>query len=113
MNTMEYKGYNATIEYDSDEDSFFGIVDNVTDVIHFEGKSVKELREQFKKSLEAYIEACKKINRDPQRPFSGKFQVRISPDLHRRITLAARRSGKSLNAFVTEAIEQADKMEGI
>jgi len=50
------------------------------------------------------------MNRDPQRPFSGKFQVRIPTDLHRRATMAARRSGKSLNAFVRDAIEQADKL---
>ena len=39
--------------------------------------------------------------------FSGKFLVRISPDLHKKAALKALARGKSLNQFVAEAIASA------
>ena len=39
--------------------------------------------------------------------FSGKFLVRISPDLHKKAALKALARGESLNQFVAEAIASA------
>jgi predicted HicB family RNase H-like nuclease len=39
--------------------------------------------------------------------FSGKFLVRISPDLHKKAALKAQARGESLNQFVAEAIASA------
>lgn len=36
------------------------------------------------------------------RPYSGKFQVRVSSDLHRRLVTEAAEQGVSLNRFVEE-----------
>nr|WP_218916493.1 toxin-antitoxin system HicB family antitoxin [Rubinisphaera brasiliensis] len=44
---------------------------------------------------------------EPDKPFSGQFVTRISPELHRQINLAATLAGKSLNAFVTEQSQAA------
>ncbi len=104
MNTMQYEDYQATIEFDEQDDCFYGIVTNTRDVLHFEGNSVRELKRAFKATIHAYRDACEKLGREPQRPFSGKFQTRVSPELHRSAAAAARQSGKSLNAFVSTAI---------
>lgn len=102
---MKYKEYQATVEYDEENETFYGIVTNTQDVIHFEGRSVRELKSEFKKSVEAYLQACKELGQEPERPFSGKFQVRLPLTLHRNAALAAKHSGISMNAFVSKAIE--------
>lgn len=104
---MEYKGYIGKVEFDDQAGVFHGEVINVRDVITFEGRSVKELRKAFRESIEDYLAFCRERNEEPERPFSGKFTVRIDPDLHRQIYLAARTANKSLNAWVAEVLESA------
>jgi predicted HicB family RNase H-like nuclease len=41
-----------------------------------------------------------------QRSFSGRFNVRISPDLHRELVLYAKRDGRNLNAEVAALLAQ-------
>jgi predicted HicB family RNase H-like nuclease len=42
----------------------------------------------------------------PEQPFKGTFNVRISPELHRYIAIYAMEHGKTLNAAVEEAIDR-------
>lgn len=104
---LTYNGYEARLEYDSEDDSFFGIVTNISDTIHFQGHSIEELREEFKNSVDVYLAHCEKIGKPPQKPFSGKFVLRVSPDLHRRLTETARENGESLNALASRALESS------
>ena len=106
MNTMTYKGYTGAFEYDSDADIFHGDVLHISDVVTFEGRSIDELKAALADSVEDYLAFCKEHNRQPQKPYSGRFNVRISPDLHRRIAECAARSGKSLNAWLTDSLER-------
>jgi len=105
MSNLTYNGYEAKLEYDSDDDSFFGIVTNISDTIHFEGRSIDELKREFKNSVDVYLAHCKKIGKAPQKPYSGKFVLRVSPDLHRRLAEAARENDESLNALASRALE--------
>src|SRR5947208_7013286 len=102
---MKYQGYEARIEYDDQAELFHGEVINTRDVITFQGASVGELRKAFRDSVEDYLDFCAQRGEEPEKPFSGQFITRISPDLHRRINIAASLSGKSLNAWVTEQLE--------
>lgn len=112
MNTMQHEEYQASIEFDEENNCLYGIVTNTRDVLHFEGRSVAELKREFKNTVLAYKKACKELGREPQRPFSGKFQTRLSPDLHQNAAATARRCGKSLNAFVEQAIaHEIDRVE--
>ncbi len=101
---MKYKNYEATVEFDDEVDLFHGSVINTRDVITFYGKSVTELKREFKKSVEDYLEFCEKRGEEPDRPFSGNFVLRISPSLHQRLYSNARKSGKSLNALIEETL---------
>ncbi len=105
MNTMTYKGYTGAFEYDEDADIFHGDVLHITDVVTFEGRSIDELKAALADSVEDYLEFCRKHDREPQKPYSGRFNLRISPDLHRRIAEHAAHSGKSINAWVTDSLE--------
>ena len=107
--TMEYKGYKAKIAFDAEDESFHGTVVNVEDTIHFEGKSVAELRKELKESVEFYLGMCKKRGESPEKPFSGKVLVRLAPELHREAAYAAKLSGSSVNAFIAKAVTDATK----
>jgi predicted HicB family RNase H-like nuclease len=104
---MEYKGYLAKVEFDDEANLFHGQVVNIRDVITFQGQSVDELRSALADSVEDYLEFCAQRNRDPEKPFSGRFLVRIDPVLHREIAIAASRAHQSINAWVTEVFQQA------
>ncbi len=104
---MEYKGYIANVEFDDEADIFHGEVINLRDVITFQGKSVDELRNAFKESVEDYLEFCAVRNEEAEKPYSGKFSIRISPALHRQIALKAKKEKKSLNVWVSKTLETA------
>ena len=104
---MEYKGYLGRVEFDDRAGIFHGEVVNTRDVITFRGSSVNELRETFRDSVDDYLEFCKQRGEDPEKPYSGRFVARFDPELHRRISIAASRSGMSLNAWVREKMQEA------
>jgi predicted HicB family RNase H-like nuclease len=106
---MEHKGYFARVEFDDDADIFHGEVINLRDVITFEGEAVEELKQAFHDSVDDYLDLCAKRGEDPEKPYSGKFVVRVEPELHKNITIEARKEGKSLNVWVSDAISKALK----
>jgi len=103
---MEYKGYSAKIEFDEDANIFHGEVINLRDVITFEGETVDGLRQAFQESVDDYLEFCAERGEDPEKPYSGKFVVRVEPELHKRISIEARKRGVSINALVGEALSK-------
>jgi predicted HicB family RNase H-like nuclease len=111
---MEYKGYIGQVEFDDETLLFHGRVINIRDVITFEGESVIELRKAFRESVDVYLDFCaERGNKEPDKPFSGQFVTRLSPDLHRRASLAASLAGKSLNAWVAEQLETATDQSAV
>jgi predicted HicB family RNase H-like nuclease len=102
---MNHKGYTATVEYEPDDRVFHGRVNDISDVVTFEGTSVDELEAAFRNAVDEYVAFCEERGRVPQRPFSGRFLVRVPPAVHRRISEAATRAGESMNAWVQKAIE--------
>ena len=104
---MEYKGYIGDVKFDADASIFHGEVINTRDVITFQGRSVDELIAAFHGSVDDYLAFCAERAEEPDKPFSGQFMTRITPELHREVNIAARVAGKSLNAWVTEQLEMA------
>jgi predicted HicB family RNase H-like nuclease len=104
---MTYKGYIGKVELDSDAGIFHGEIINIRDVITFEGCSVDELNQAFKDSVDDYLEFCAARGEEPDKPFSGRFVVRLSPELHRQASIKAKMADKSLNCWVSEVLEQA------
>ena len=101
---MEYKGYMAEIEFDDEQDLFHGEVINISDVVTFQGRSVRELRKAFRESLDDYLAFCEERGEDPDKPLSGRFVLRIPPELHRHLVYEASKAGKSLNAWIVEQL---------
>ena len=99
---MEYKGYVGHVTFDDNVGIFHGEVMNTRDVITFQGESVEEIRQAFHDSVDTYLEWCQERGKIPDKPFSGKLVVRLTPALHRSIFLSAKEEGKSLNKWIEE-----------
>lgn len=91
---MEYKGYLAHVTFDDEAGLFHGEVVNLRDVLTFQGESVDELRQAFIDSVEDYFAFCAARGETPEAPFSGRFTVYLSPQLHRQLVLAAEKAGE-------------------
>ena len=109
MNAFHYNGYVGTFEFEPGDDAFHGEVSGIRDVIHFTGRSVDELRQAFQESVDDYVATCAEIGKSPEKPYSGRFMIRVSPEPHRLTETAAKVTGKSLNTFAAEALERAAK----
>ena len=101
---LRYKGYTGHVEYDDEGKIFHGEVLDTRDVITFQGKNVKEIEEAFRNSIDDYLDFCLERGEKPDKPFSGKFIVRMSPKLHHRLYIKAAREGKSINKWVIDTL---------
>lgn len=107
MNLMTLDGYSARIEYDAETDLFRGEILGLSGGADFYGANPDELRREFKASLAVFLEVCREKGIEPRKQFSGKFNLRISPELHEKLAMAAQAQGKSLNALAQEALEKS------
>lgn len=103
---MNYKGYEAVIQYSDEDETFIGEVVNTSDILVFDGSTVDEVKESFYAVVDEYIVDCLKEGKKPQKPFSGKFMTRINPSLHQNVFIRAKKVGISMNKFVEEALEE-------
>ena len=103
---MKYKIYTGHVEYDDEAKIFHGEVLGIKDVVTFQGTSVDEIEQAFKDSIDDYLAFCKERGEEPDRPFSGKFNLRIPQDLHAKLSLAAQLQGESLNNYITNMLKK-------
>lgn len=101
---MNYKGYIGNVEYDDVNRVFTGSVINTKTVITFHGITVDEIEREFKTSVDDYLEWCMEDGVEPEKPYSGKFNVRFSPELHQQAAVGAKILGISLNSFVEKSV---------
>ena len=106
MNSMTYKGYFAKINFDERDSIFWGKVIGIKDSITFEGETVIQLTEDFHNAIDHYLADCKKEGRVPNKPYSGKLTLRVTPDTHAEIAAAAAHAGKSLNKWVADTLHK-------
>jgi predicted HicB family RNase H-like nuclease len=104
---ISYKGYTGRMEVDAEARAIHGRVVGLRDVITFEGTTVEEAERAFRESVDDYLEFCRERGERPERPHSGKFQVRLGPELHRRLVLLAETESISLNELVRRLAEEA------
>ena len=104
---MQYKNYTGKVDFDNEADIFHGEVIGLRDVITFEGRTVDEVREAFRESIDDYLTFCAKRKEEPEKPFTGKFVLRLTPDLHRKVYIAAKKSGSSLNSWILQTLEHS------
>ena len=103
-NTMEIEGYRAVIQFDPDIDMFRGEFVGLNGGADFYARDVAGLRREGAASLKVFLEMCEEDGAEPRRQFSGRFNVRLPPELHADIAAAAAAHGKSLNQWITDAL---------
>jgi predicted HicB family RNase H-like nuclease len=106
MNVMTVDGFKAKIEYDAESDMFRGEILGLNGGADFYGKNPRELRAEFKRSLAVFLDVCREKGIQPRRNYSGKFNLRIPPELHEKLAIVAQAEGKSINRLAQEALEQ-------
>lgn len=104
MTYLRYKGYLGTIEPELKSHTLFGKLAFIQDLVTYEASTLLELENEFKLSVDTYLDSCQELGREAQRPCKGSFNIRTGEKLHRDAVIAA--EGQSLNAFVCEAIKE-------
>ena len=102
---MEYKGYWAAVIFDDRAGIFHGSVVDTRDMVTFVGKSVEELRREFKISVDDYLAFCSERGKEPDKPYSGEISFKVSSKVHRTADAAARSEGKALEEWLAETVE--------
>ncbi len=105
-NLLEYKGYSGTVEFSADDETFFGRIAGIRDVVSFEADSVAKLKKSFREAVEDYTETCEKLNKHPDKEYKGSFNVRIKPKIHRLAVIKSAAMKMSLNQFVEVVLEK-------
>lgn len=108
---MEYKGYIAHIEQSEEDGCLVGHIAGITDIVGFHADTAPELQAAFEEAVEDYLETCEKLNKLPQKPYSGNLRLRIPPDIHVAIAKAAEASGKNLDQWATDTFSHAVQQE--
>lgn len=103
---MTYRTYTAKITFDADAEILHGEVIGLRDVITFQATCVEDLEEAFHASVDDYLASCEELGQEPERAYSGKYLVRMGPELHREVARAAEREGSSINAYVVSCLEE-------
>jgi predicted HicB family RNase H-like nuclease len=101
-----YKNYLGRAEYDSEARMFQGEIVGTRDVVTFAGQNLQDLGKAFQESVDDYLAFCASSGHAPERPFSGKFVTRVSPDIHKRLSDLAAAAGLSLNQFICNYLEK-------
>lgn len=110
MTCLTYQGYFGSIETSVEDECLFGKIQFIDDVVLYEGQTVPEIKKAFEDAVDRYLAHCAKTAKEPCRPFSGSFNVRIDKEAHRKAAQSAFEKGVTLNEFVAEAI--ATHVEG-
>jgi predicted HicB family RNase H-like nuclease len=101
---LQHKGYTGVAEVDFEAGAIAGRVVGLRDVVTFDGRTAQEAAASFRAAVDAYLEMCREAGQEPEKPYSGKFVVRIAPDVHRELARIAAESGVSLNDVAAEGL---------
>jgi predicted HicB family RNase H-like nuclease len=107
----DYRGYSAKIAVDEELGMLHGTVLGITDVVTFQAKTVDELEPAFHESVDDYLAWCEERGEKPDKPYSGRFVLRVKPELHRRASIAAKLADMSLNEWIVSVVESALREE--
>jgi non-homologous end joining protein Ku/predicted HicB family RNase H-like nuclease len=103
MSTVRYRDYQGEVEYDHGK--LVLRILHINDLITTEVDDATKVEAAFAELVDDYLASCVELGKEPDRPFKGLFNVRVPPDLHKKAAFAAASEAVTLNAYVTEALE--------
>lgn len=104
---LSHRGYTGIAEIDWESGTIHGRLAGLQDVVTFQATTPDGLAEEFRRSVDDYLAMCTERGEDPERPNSGRLDVRVSPEVHRKLAALAEARGVSLNEAVAAAIGAA------
>ena len=104
---MRYKDYYGSVHFSDEDNIFYGRVEFVRALVSYEGTDVATLRQAFQEAVDDYLQTCTEQGTEPEKPFKGSFNVRISPRLHQRIAASAASKGMTINKYIADILERS------
>ena len=105
-NMMEYQGYFGSVNYDDQEQIFYGKVEYIRSLISYEGYDVQSLKASFIEAVDDYLTVCKNQGIEPEQSFAGNLTIKPGRELHKRAAIIAQQRGIDLDKLIQEALEQ-------
>ena len=68
MYYLKYKNYYTIIHYSKDDKLFYGKIEEIKDLITIKGKTLEVIEEDFKDSVDEYLDFCKDVDKIPEIP---------------------------------------------
>lgn len=112
-NLLKYKNYMGSIEYSLEDRCLCGKILFIDDLVTYEGNTIDELEESFKYMVDDYLKTCKEIGKEPQKSYSGTFNVRVQPEVHQTLACIAKIKGMTLNDVVKDAFRNYVSYSGL
>lgn len=106
-NTIHYKGYVGSVEISEEDGIFYGKVMGIRSLISYKGENVKELLNDFHGAIDDYLEICKAEGKEPETAFKGSFNIRLSPDLHKKLFVYAASHQMSMNKYIEDTLKNS------
>jgi predicted HicB family RNase H-like nuclease len=110
---MKYKEYYGSVHYSDEDRVFYGKIEFIRALVSYEGTDVESLRQAFEEAVDDYLDTCKEQGKEPEKPFKGTFNVRIGPELHQRVAVAAAQQGVSLNSYIAEVLKRETALKQV
>lgn len=104
-NILEIDGRKATISYDPDIELFRGEFIGLNGGADFYSDSITGLVQEGRKSLQVFLDVCREKGIEPYKIYSGRFNLRLNPELHEQLAVMANSQQISLNAVITRAVK--------
>lgn len=105
-NEFNHKGYSGSCVASIEDCCLHGRILFIDDLITYEGETVSELEASFEDAVDRYIKYCNQTGKPANKPYSGSFNVRVGPELHRAAAQRAKHSNISLNEYVRCTLEK-------
>lgn len=106
-NTIQYKGYIGSVEFSEENGIFYGKVMGIRSLISYEGKNARELLDDFHGAIDEYLETCKAEGKESETAFKGSFNIRLSPELHKKLFIYTTAHQMSMNKYIEETLENS------
>ena len=106
---LQHRGYYGSAQFDNDDLIFHGKIEFIRALVTYEATDAVGLKQAFEAAVEDYLDMCERNNMTPEKPFKGSFNVRVKPEVHRMLAVAAQKRDISINKYVADTLESAVK----
>jgi len=104
---MEYKNYKGSVTFCPIDKVLYGKIECINDVIMYEAVSAEEITSAFEEAVDDYLATCEELGKNPDKTFSGTFNVRIGPERHKKLFLEKSAIGySSINQTLNTIIDK-------